>query len=104
MEYEARFTRIETALDRLIEVQSAQARNLENLAGIMGSVIISQQNTDAKMANLVEAQAKTGEHLNDLTIKSAETQAKLDALIHRWDEMIRERGRKSGSSEPPPVN
>jgi hypothetical protein len=44
---------------------------------------------------LAEAQTKS-------ELAQAETQGKLDALIHMWDEMIRERGRKNGDPSQPP--
>ena len=57
------------------------------------------------LAAVAVTQAKTAEHIDILTVKSAETQDKLDALIRMWDDWIKDRGAKNGAPapEPPPA-
>lgn len=87
-QHDFRFTALASAAQSLIQVQTLQGQNLQTLADVMASLSV--------------AQAKTELHMDQLSVKSAETQSKLDALIDMWDRMIRERGGKNGAPEPPP--
>ncbi len=86
-----RFNALAQTAASLVDVQTLQGKNLQTLADVM--------------ANLSVAQAKTELHMDQLSVKSAETQGKLDALIDMWDRSIRERGGKNGAppAAPPPA-
>jgi hypothetical protein len=105
--YERRFERIEAALAALAENSQKATEILfkatDGLADgykqlLTAQVIMADAQTKAEqqIAALAEAQAKS-------ELAQAETQGKLDALIHMWDEMIRERGRKNGEPQQPPA-
>lgn len=49
---------------------------------------------------LLGAQKKSNKKMEELAVKSAETQGKLDTLILVGDDWIRERGGKNGGSKP----
>ena len=88
-QHDYRFTALARAAESLIEVQTLQGKTLQNLADVMASLSV--------------AQARTELHMDELLVKSAETQGKLNALIDMWDKTIRERGGKNGAPEPPPA-
>jgi hypothetical protein len=70
-EIERRFERIESALERLTDVQAMQGKNLETLIGVVSQLAAGQANLNTALL---------------------ETQGKLDALIHIVDQWIREHG------------
>jgi len=106
-EYEARWARIEAlqeANTRDIAALTATQRDdigdIAKLFKLTGEIaeggkvlLIAQQKTEEKMEDLAAA-------MTALAIKSAETQGKLDALIHMWDDWIRDRGGKNGAPKP----
>jgi predicted unusual protein kinase regulating ubiquinone biosynthesis (AarF/ABC1/UbiB family) len=101
---------------------------LETLGGIVTDIGLAQRNTEhalteavqaaerdrlimsEDMRKLAAAQTRTEGHMDQLAVKmdqlavkSTETQEKLNALIHMWDEMIREgRAGKNGTPKPEP--
>ncbi|MFN0106282.1 MAG: hypothetical protein ACKV2U_29845 [Bryobacteraceae bacterium] len=105
MEHEARFNRIEAVLERLADAQLrgeyALTDAVEHMARSHKQLLTAQVLMVDEHRKLAEAQTRTEKHMDELSIKSAETQGKLDALIHMWDNWIRERGGKNGT---PPAN
>lgn len=98
MDHEARFTRIESALEKLVEVQTLQGGNLETLVEVqtrmaenIEAIQTRFEKPAATMDRLAEAQAKS-------ELAQAVTQSKLDALIHMFNNWIRERGHKNGGA------
>ena len=113
-ESEARLTRIEALQEAnardiagLIASQRNHASDITELYKITGEIaeggkalLIAQQKVDDSLTKLADAQRKTEESMHALSIKSAETQGKLDALIHMWDDWIRDRGGIQGAPGP----
>ena len=116
LEHEARFVRIETALEKLAEMQTAQAERQTaqaewqtRQAEIQTRQAEGQSRLDSKLVliaeglleiiamhkKLEEAQAKT-------ELMAQETQGRVDALVHVMDNWIREHGgKKNGNGEKP---
>jgi len=106
--YDARFERIEKALEilavasagneghavALFHATEALAAGQKQLLTAQILMVDSQRNADERIAKLAEAQTKT-------ELAMQETQGKLDALIHMWDDWIRER-RNGGPKNGPP--
>jgi len=101
MEPEARFARIEAVLERLTEAQLRGEQRLtdavEQMAVGHKQLVMAHAVIADEVRKIAEAQAQTEVSMKALSIKSAETQEKLDALIHMWDDWIRERGGKNGA-------
>ena len=102
----------DTDVHALFELKKDQDKKLNALTAFMTELAISQTAAEVQIGKiagaqvkLTESQATTEQHINELSVKSAETQGKLDALIDMWDKMIRERGGKNGkpAPEPPPA-
>ena len=84
-----RLTALARSAESLVQVQTLQGQNLQNLHDILAVLAVAQTKTEILMG--------------ELSVKSAETQGKLDALIDMWDRSIRERAAKNGTPEPPPA-
>ena len=109
----------DTDVHALFELKKDQDKKLNALTSFMTELAISQTAAELQIGKiagaqvkltesqtkLTESQATTEQHINELSVKSAETQGKFDALIDMWDKMIRERGGKNGNPapEPPPA-
>lgn len=105
--YIARFERIENVLEFLANGQKQLLTAQVLMTDQVGKIAKAQvQLTDAQ-AQLAEAQAHSAEALAQLAAEQAktevslrETQDKLNALIHMWDDWIRERRAQGGDGPP----
>jgi len=108
MESEARFERIEVVLGQLAQAQlrgeyaltdavEQMARGHKQLLTAQVLMVDAQAQSEKRIDSLALRMESLARHMDELSIKSAETQGKLDALIHIWDDWIRERGGKNGS-------
>ena len=101
MEPEARFARIEAVLERLTEAQLRGEQRLTDAVAQMAvghkQLVTAHTVIADEVRKIAEAQARTEVSMHELSVKSTETQGKLDALIHMWDDWIRERGGKNGA-------
>ena len=121
MEYEARWARIEALQEAntrdiaaLTASQRSHASDITELYKITGEIADGQtalqtahQQTEKAMEGLGAAMANLATAMADLAVAQkvselaqAETQGKLDALIHMWDDWIRDRGGKNGAPGP----
>ncbi|MBI2688326.1 MAG: hypothetical protein HYX27_18645 [Acidobacteria bacterium] len=117
MEHEERFQRIEAALEKITQAQlrgeyaltdavEQMARSHKQLLTAqvlmsedMRSLAASQKLADEGIAALAARIAALAEAQTKSEFAQAETQGKLDALIHMWDDWIR--GRANGGPKPP---
>ena len=72
---------------------------VEHMAGSHRQMLTAQVLMVDEQRKLAETQSKTeisvaalAQQMNKLSVKSEETRGKLDALIHMWDDRIKERG------------
>ena len=121
MEYEARWARIEalqeantsdiaalTASQRsqssdiaaLTASQRSHSSDITELYKITGEIADGQEALQTAQQKTEKAMEVLATAMADLAVKSAETQGKLDALIHMWDDWIRDRGGKNDAPLP----
>jgi hypothetical protein len=94
-DHETKFSAIKGVLKQLAQAQLrgeyALTDAVEQMArGHKQLLTDAQAQSEKRMDSLAK-------HMAGLSVKSAETQEKLDALIHMWDDWIRERERKNGT-------
>ena len=110
---EARFARIEAAHEFLAAIvaeigvaqkntEYALSEAVEHMARGHKELHTAQVIMFDEMGKLAVAQARTEVHMDQLAVKSAETQGKLDALIHMWDNWIVENGKTGKTGNPAP--
>ena len=107
MEYEARWARIEALQEAntrdiaaLTASQRSHASDITELYKITGEIADGQKALQTAQQKTEKAMEDLASAMNALAVKSAETQGKLDALIHMWDDWIRDRGGKNGAPGP----
>jgi hypothetical protein len=95
--------RLSKRMDKRDDDIEALFKASEALFKVTGALADGQKQLLTAQVLMAEAQAKSEQHIAALAIAQAETQGKLDALIHMWAEMIRDRGKKNGGPTPPPA-
>jgi hypothetical protein len=99
-----RFERIEAAHEFLTGIVAGTAVTQQKLEESQLRTEFALTQIGEQMRKLAEAQTRTEVHMDQLAVKSAETQGKLDALIDMWNNWIVENGKngKNGSPAPQP--
>jgi hypothetical protein len=99
----ARFERIENVLEalahsqkQLLTAQVVMTDEVTRIASAEVRLTEAQQRLAEAQALSERARARLEEEQAKTEIKAQETQGKLDALIHMWDEWIRERREREG--------
>lgn len=92
----ARFERIENVLEALAHSQKQLLTAQIVMTDQLTSIAKSQVQAIEAQGRLAEAQTRTEEAQARTEESLQETQGKLDALIHMWDEWIRERREREG--------
>jgi hypothetical protein len=105
--YQARFERIESVLEflangqkQLLTSQVVLTDEVSKIAAEAVRLAEAEVLLTQAEARLTQAQARLAEEQAKTALSSQETQGKLDALIHMWDDWIRERRAKE-SGDPP---
>jgi hypothetical protein len=99
---EERLTKIENAIQALIETQARHENAIEKQnAGIRDLIVVSRTLLETANAHngtmtaLAESQNRTDEKLKALIDTVREHEGKIDALVDTLDKIIRKDGRKS---------
>lgn len=91
--YIARFERIENVLEFLANGQKQLLTSQVLMTDQVDKIAKAEERLTEAQAKLAEAHAKT-------EVSLQETQDKLNALIHMWDDWIRERRAQGGDGPP----